>query len=348
MVEYASAAPTEADRSGDMPKALSCLVTGASGYVGGRLIPRLLDAGHTVRATARDAAHLTNRSWRTRVHTVSADLSDPSSLHAAMHGTDVVYYLVHSMGNAATSQGFVSEEAATATNAVTAARRAGVRRIVYLGGLHPPAKDSSEHLKSRTAVGEILMDSGIETVALQAGIVIGAGSASFEMIRHLTNTLRVMPLPRWVNRHRVQPIAIDDVLHYLTSAATAEVSSSRSWDIGGPEVMAYRELIEQYAHVAGLPSRRLFAVPGLSPALVGWTISRLSGLPNALVTPLVHSLRTDTVAHERDIDTIIDHPVGGLTPYRDAVAHALDDAGTDDDHPARLLATDPSWAGAKP
>ena len=195
-----------------------CLVTGATGYIGGRLAPRLLDRGLRRAGDGAKPRQAGRASpWRDRVEVVRGDLGDPDSLTTAFDGIDVVYYLVHSMG---TSPDFVAEEARSARNVVAAAQRAGVKRLVYLSGLHPAGRRPVPHLRSRTAVGEILLESGIETVVLQAGIVIGSGSASFEMIRHLTDRLPAMTTPKWVH-NKIQPIAIDDVLHYLTEAATA-------------------------------------------------------------------------------------------------------------------------------
>ena len=222
---------------------IRCLVTGATGYVGGRLVPVLLDRGHAVRALARNPDKLADAPWRDRVEVVRGDLGDADSLSEAFDGIDVVYYLVHSMG---TESDFVAAESRSARNVVAAGQRAGVKRLVYLGGLHPSGADLSPHLRSRVAVGEILLDSGIETVVLQAGIVIGSGSASFDMMRHLTNRLPAMTTPKWVH-NRIQPIAIADVLHYLAAAATADVPASRTWDIGGPDVMEYGEAMQEYA-----------------------------------------------------------------------------------------------------
>ncbi len=202
-----------------------CLVTGATGYIGARLVPRLLDEGHEVRALARDPGKLSDVPWRDRVEVARGDLGNLDSLIAAFDGIDVVYYLVHSMG---ASKDFAAEEDRAVRNVVTAARRTGVRRVVYLGGLHPEGRRLSEHLESRAAVGEALIESGIETVVLQAGVVVGSGSASFEMIRHLTDRLPVMTTPKWVH-NTIQPIAVRDVLYYLVAAATAPVPSSRTW-----------------------------------------------------------------------------------------------------------------------
>ena len=236
---------------------MRCVVTGATGYVGGRLVPQLLDRGHDVRAVARTPSKLANVPWRDDAKVVRGDLADADSLIAAFDGADVVYYLVHSMG---TSRDFAAEEERAADNVVTAARRAGVRRLVYLGGLHPSDAKLSPHLRSRTTVGEILLASDIETVVLQAGVIVGSGSASFEMIRHLTDRLPVMTTPNWVH-NKIQPIAVRDALHYLVEAATAEVPESRPWDIGGPDVLEYGEMMQIYADVAGLHRRAIVALP---------------------------------------------------------------------------------------
>ncbi len=291
-----------------------CLVTGATGYIGGRLVPRLLDAGLVVRATARDPDKLATAPWRDDVEVARADLTEPESLTEAFDGVDVVYYLVHSMG---TSKDFVAAERQSAHNVVEAAKKAGVRRLVYLSGLHPEGVELSRHLTSRTEVGEILIDSGIETVVLQAGIVIGSGSASFEMIRHLTDRLPAMTTPKWVH-NKIQPIAIDDVLYYLTAAATADVPSSRTWDVGGPDVMEYGDAMQGYADVAGLRRRIIVVLPFLTPTIASWWVGLVTPIPSGLARPLVESLECDAVMQNHDIDTVIPPPEGGLTGYRAA------------------------------
>ena len=303
---------------------IRCLVTGATGYIGGRLVPRLLDAGLQVRALARNPDKLAAVSWRDDVEVARGDLTDRDSLTAAFDGADVVYYLVHSMG---TSKDFVAEEKQSAQNVVEAAKAAGVRRLVYLSGLHPENADLSRHLKSRTEVGEILIDSGIETVVLQAGIVIGSGSASFEMIRHLTDRLPAMTTPKWV-RNKIQPISIDDTLYYLAGAATADIPASRTWDVGGPDVMEYGEAMQGYAAVAGLRRRLIVVLPFLTPTIASWWVGLVTPIPSGLARPLVESLECDAVMHNHDIDDVIPPPKGGLTGYRAAVAEALKGDGT--------------------
>lgn len=303
---------------------IKCLVTGATGYIGGHLVPELLGRGHKVRAMARKPAKLDDAPWRDQVEVVAGDLTKADSLVSAFEGMDVVYYLVHSMG---TSKDFVAEEKQSAHNVVDAAKRAGVRRLVYLSGLHPESKNLSRHLKSRTEVGEILIDSGIETVVLQAGIVIGAGSASFEMIRHLTDRLPAMTTPKWVH-NKIQPISIDDVLHYLAGAATAEIGSSRTWDVGGPDVMEYGDAMQIYADVAGLSRRLIIVLPFLTPTIASWWVGLVTPIPGGLARPLVESLECDAVMHNHDVDDVIAPPDGGLTGYREAVTEALRADGT--------------------
>jgi uncharacterized protein YbjT (DUF2867 family) len=327
-----------------------CLVTGATGYVGARLVPRLLDEGHRVRALARDPAKLADVPWRERAEVARGDLADVDSLIAAFDGIDVVYYLVHSMG---TSKNFTAEEDRSVRNVVTAARRTGVRRVVYLSGLHPENSKLSPHLESRKAVGEALIDSGIEAVVLQAGVVVGSGSASFEMIRHLTDRLPVMTTPKWV-RNRIQPIAVRDVLYYLVAAATAEVPSSRTWDIGGPDVLEYGDMMRIYADLAGLHKRYLIVLPFLTPTIASLWIGTVTPIPPGLARPLIESLECDAVMRNFDIDTIIEPPPGGLTGYRRAVSLALNRAthglpnatwASLRSEPAALLPSDPDWAG---
>jgi len=326
---------------------LRCLVTGATGYIGGRLVPRLLESGFAVRALARNPDKLANVPWRSRIEVARGDLSDASSLEAAFDDIDVVYYLVHSMGF---EKDFATEERRAAQNVVAAARRAGVSRIVYLSGLHPEGAELSTHLTSRTTVGEILIASGIETIVLQAGVVVGSGSASFEMIRHLTDRLPVMTTPKWVH-NKIQPIAIRDVLHYLVAAATCPVPKSRTWDIGGPDVLEYGEMMQIYAEVAGLHPRRILVLPVLTPRIAALWVGLVTPIPSGLARPLVESLHCDAVMDNHDIDTIIAPPEGGLTPYKRSVSLALariargDVETTWNTGTAAQLPSDPEWAG---
>ncbi|QBJ96260.1 SDR family oxidoreductase [Rhodococcus sp. ABRD24] len=331
---------------------LRVLVTGATGYIGGRLAPRLLAAGHTVRVLVRSPEKLRDVPWAKQVEILRGDLGDPDSLAAATKDIDVVYFLVHSMGGPAE---FVEVERIAATNMAAAAEASGVGRIVYLGGLHPEGTELSPHMRSRAQVGRILMDSGVPTLVLQAGVVIGSGSASFEMIRHLTNRLPVMTTPRWVN-NRIQPIAVRDVLYYLVAAADAPLPRSRAFDIGGPDVLTYGDMMKVYAEVAGLRRRRVLVLPVLTPRLAGLWIGLVTPIPSSLGRALIESLHNDAVAADHDIDDIIPPPEEGLTPYPQAVRLALRRiqhgevetswaSASPVGAPSDPLPSDPNWAG---
>lgn len=328
------------------------LVTGATGYIGGRVTPRLLAAGHRVRVLARSPEKLRDVPWVHQVQIARGDLTDPDSLSEAFADIDVVYYLVHSMGG---RHEFIETERSSALNVAAAAQAAGVGRIVYLSGLHPDTVELSTHLRSRTQVGQILMESGVPTMVLQAGVVIGSGSASFEMIRHLTNRLPVMTTPRWVN-NRIQPIAVRDVLHYLVAAAEADLPRSRSYDIGGPDVMRYGDMMKTYAEVAGLVKRRILVLPVLTPRLAGLWVGLVTPIPRSLGRALIESLHNDAIMSEHDVDDLIARPAAGLTPYREAVRLALGRIERGEVEttwanaspmgaPSDPLPSDPAWAG---
>jgi len=343
---------TETGRVDSPGRSLRILVTGATGYIGGRLAPRLVAAGHRVRVLARNPDKLRDVPWAGDVEVLRGDLGDPESLERAFQDIDVVYYLVHSMGGRGE---FLDAERRAAEHVAAAARSADVGRIVYLGGLHPKSAELSTHLKSRAQVGRILLESGVPTLVLQAGVVIGSGSASFEMIRHLSNRLPVMTTPRWVN-NRIQPIAVRDVLHYLVAAATAPLPRSRTYDIGGRDVLRYGEMMQVYADVAGLRRRRILVLPVLTPKLAGLWIGLVTPIPPSLGRSLIESLANDAVMDEHDIDEVIAPPHGGLTGYRDAVALALKRiergevettwaSASPVGAPADPLPSDPEWAG---
>ena len=242
-----------------------CLVTGATGYVGGRLVPRLLEAGFRVRVMVRHLERIRDLPWADQVQVAVGDAGDPAAISAALEGVDVAYYLLHSIQQGSELE---SEEARMARTFAEAASAQHVGRIVYLGGLAPetPPEKMSRHMRSRSQVGEILRSSGVPTCELRAAVVIGSGSASFEMLRYLTERLPAMITPRWV-RQRTQPIAIRDVLRYLVRAADLPPEVNRAFDIGGPEVMTYQAMMQRYAAVAGLPKRLILPINLLSPGL---------------------------------------------------------------------------------
>jgi uncharacterized protein YbjT (DUF2867 family) len=256
-----------ADRPGRAPLVA---VTGVTGYVGGRLVPELLAAGYRVRAVARNPERLRGRSWYDDVEAAVADAGEPAQIRAALDGVDIAYYLIHSLG---TGHAFEARDRHTALVFASAAREAGVGRIVYLGGLHPQGEELSPHLASRTEVGEILLASGVPTTVLRAAVILGSGSASFEMMRYLTERLPAMTVPRWVE-NRIQPIAVRDVLRYLVGSAAMPADVSRGFDIGGPDVLTYREMMQRYAAIAGLPRRLIVGVGVLTPRLSSLSCTR--------------------------------------------------------------------------
>ena len=294
---------------------MNCVVLGATGYLGSRLVPELLAAGHTVRAAARAPGKLADAPWRDDAELVTADVTEPSQVAAALAGQDVAYYLVHSLHRG----DFVERDRAAAHTVAREARRAGVRRIIYLGGISPTGQRLSPHLASRAEVGSILLGSGVPTVVLRAAVVLGSGSASFEMLRYLTERLPAMVTPRWVGT-RVQPIAVRDVLYYLTQAAErVPAAVSRGFDIGGPEVLTYRAMMRRYAAVAGLPRRAVIPVPLLTPWLSAQWVNLVTPVPRSIAVPLISSLVHEVVCHDHDIAAYIPDPPGGLTGFDEAV-----------------------------
>jgi uncharacterized protein YbjT (DUF2867 family) len=340
---------SSSDERGERPL---CLVTGATGYLGGRLVPALLADGYRVRCLVRDPDKLSGVPWAGQVELVTGDVLDPGSMRAACAGVDTFYYLVHSL----TVRGFASVDRRAALVTAEAAREAGVRRIVYLGGLHPDSGDGelSEHLGSRAEVGEIFLRSGVPSVVLQAAVIIGSGSASFEMLRYLTERLPVMVTPTWV-RSRVQPIAVRDVLHYLVAAPTLPAGVNRSFDIGGPDVLSYREMMQRYAAVAGLPRRRMLPVGLLTPKLSSHWLNIVTPVPRSVGAPLIGSLVHDAVRGEHDIDALVAPPEGGLIGYERSVQLALASitrgeraprwGRTSPELPSDPLPSDPDWSG---
>ncbi len=331
---------------------LTVAVTGVTGYVGGRLVPELLAAGHRVRALARNPTRLRGRPWHDDVEVVQADASDLVEIRAALAGADVAYYLIHSLGS---GRRFEARDRRTALTFAQAAREAGVRRIVYLGGLYPEGEALSPHLESRKEVGEILLASGVPTAVLRAAVILGSGSASFEMMRYLTERLPAMTTPRWVE-NRIQPIAIRDVLRYLVGSAHLPPEVNRSFDIGGPEVLTYRQMMQRYARVAGLPRRLIVAVPVLSPRLSSLWVGLVTPVPSGLARPLVESLVHEVVCDEHDIARYVPDPPDGLITFDRAVQMALTRIHDADvvtrwssasvaGAPSDPLPTDPDWAG---
>ncbi len=265
-------------------------VVGATGYVGGRLVPELLAGGHQVRCLARNPSRLRGVPWSRDVELVTADVLVKESLGPALQGVDVLYYLVHAMGH---TGDFAESDRIGAENTRGAAEAAGVARIVYLGGLGEDDPEMlSSHLASRHEVGRILAAGTVPVTELRAAVIIGSGSASFEMLRNLTDVLPAMICPRWVTKTLCQPIAIADVLHYLVAVIDRPADRSEILEVGGPTVVTYRDMMDRYAAIAGLRRRLIIPVPLLSPRLSSHWVNLVTPLPYGLARPLVDSLIT--------------------------------------------------------
>jgi len=337
-----------ADRAaGVLPGAL-VLVTGASGYVGGRLVAVLLERGYRVRCLVRTPAKVLSAPWRTSVEIVRGDVG--GDLGEAMAGVEAAFYLVHSIGSSAE---WAEHDRVVAENFRRAAKVAGIGRIIYLGGLGDHSSgDLSEHLASRQEVGAELAKGSVPVVELRAAVVIGSGSASFEMLRYLVEVLPAMVTPRWVDT-KCQPVAVRDVLHFLAESLTADVTG-RVLDVGGPEVLTYREMMAQYAEVAGLRRRIVVPVPFLTPGLSSRWIGLVTPIPPMLARPLIQSLVNDViVTGDAAADAMPIEQLG----YREAVGLALGRSISGDvptswakaelvgRPPAEPQPTDPAWSG---
>lgn len=298
------------------------LVTGATGYVGGRLAPRLLESGYQVRCLVRDPARLQGRPWSDAVEVVRGDVLEPETLAAAFQDVEAVYYLIHSMKS---SKDFHQRDLTAARNFGEAAREAGVERIIYLGGLIDPNSEPSEHLLSRQQTGEALREAGVPVTEFRAAAIIGSGSLSFEMVRYLTERVPVMICPRWVYT-RTQPIAIRDVLNYLVAALEVPESAGRIVEIGGTDVLTYGDMMLGYAQERGL-HRWLVPVPVLTPRLSGYWVHWVTPIPAEIAQPLIEGLRNELVVRDESAQQLF--PAIEPSDYRTAVRRALDrlDAG---------------------
>lgn len=302
-------------------KSLPILVTGATGYVGGRLIPALLDSGYCVRAMGRSLEKIGCRPWagHSRVELVQGDVLDLESLKEAAAGCRIAYYLVHSM--IAQKKKFVEADRRAAHNMVAAAAAAKLERIIYLGGLAGAANgDLSKHLESRIEVANILQAGPVPTTDLRAPMILGSGSASFEILRYLVERLPVMTTPRWVHSLN-QPIAIRNVITYLVECLKHEETTGQTYDIGGPDILTYRDLLDIYAEEAHLPKRLIIPVPVLTPKLSALWIHLISPIPASIAQPLTEGLTSDAVCTENRIQEIIPQK---LLTCRDAIRLALE------------------------
>jgi uncharacterized protein YbjT (DUF2867 family) len=326
------------------------LVTGATGYVGSRLVTALIADGHQVLTATRDPARLERMGWFEDVTAVTLDASDAESVHVTFDTAgpvDVVYYLVHAIGQ----PGFRDADRSAAGNVAAAAKDAAVRRIVYLGGFVPDDPDDgalSEHLTSRAEVAQALtIDGGPEVVWLGAALIFGAGSTSFELLRYVGDRFPVIPIPAWMD-NPIDPISIRDVLHYLVAAVDAGQVPAGAYDISGPDRTSYHALLKTYARVSGKWHTSLPA-PGVDTALASWVTSVALPVPDGLAADLVQSLDHPMQAAGPGLRDLVPDPPDGLVPVEEAIARALSsrrplpvNALADPHH---LADSDPAWAG---
>jgi uncharacterized protein YbjT (DUF2867 family) len=293
------------------------LVTGATGYIGGRLVQRLLEAGYQVRVLARNASRLQDRPWKTQVEVVEGDVLIPETLNEAMQGVSAAYYLIHSMMD---SDDFHNRDLLAAKNFGIAAKAAGVNQILYLGGLGDPEDGLSEHLNSRQQTGDALRQSGVPVTEFRAAVIVGSGSVSFEMIRYLTERIPVMICPKWVYT-RVQPIAIRDVLQYLVAAVDTLESLDKIIEIGGSDVMTYGDMMLEYAKVRGL-RRYLIPVPVLTPRLSSYWVHWMTPIPAKISRPLIEGLHNEVIVRNELAQKIFPQikPIDYQTAVRLALA----------------------------
>ena len=301
------------------------LVTGANGYIASRLVPRLVQGGHRVRALAREPLRLAGRSWLPDVEIMGGSTSDPASLAPALEGVHTAYYLIHNM---ASGRGYTDVEKESARRFASAAEKAGVEHIIYLGGLADPhAKNLAPHLRSRIETGEMLRQGGVPVTEFRAGVIVGAGSISFEMIRFLTECFPILPGPAWLRNH-AQPIAAGNVIDYLTAGLEERESRGRIYEMGGPDRMTYADTMLRYARSRGL-KRRLFTLPGIPIGLMARFVDWLTPVPFPIATALVGGLQSDSIVMDDGARTAF--PEITLLPYEAALQAAMADLA-----PARL------------
>lgn len=320
-------------------------VAGATGYVGGRLVPALLAAGYPVRCLAREPRKLDERPWRTsqNVSVLKGDLSEVDQLAAQLHGCSAVYYLVHSME--ATGGQYAERDRQLASNLAQAGARAQVRRIIYLGGLGEMGEGLSEHLRSRREVEGMLASTGVPVTTFRAAMIIGAGSASFEILRYLVERLPVMVTPSWVKTES-QPVAITDVLHWLVRCLDCPETIGRTLEIGGPDVLPYRDLMQVMAEELHLPKRLILSLPVLTPRLSSLWISLVTPVSFRIARPLAEGLRNRVVVTHGEAQRLMPHQALGV---REAIRQALQQVEANDVETrwsaAGPIPGDPQWAG---
>jgi uncharacterized protein YbjT (DUF2867 family) len=297
------------------------LILGATGFVGRRLLPELLKKGVRVRLLVRDTSKLHGAFSGEGVEVIKGDLVTGDGIEKALKDIRIAYYLVHSMGGRSIFQNreYADKDTRAAENFLRAADVSGLERIIYLGALGERGDGLSEHLKSRAEIADILSSGRAAATILRAAIIIGAGGASFEMLRYLVERLPVMVCPKWIDT-RIQPIVLRDVLQYLVGCLFNPDTRGMSYDIGGPEILTYREMMQQYAEARGLPERLIFRVPVLTPLLSAYWVDLVTPVPSGIAHPLIEGLKNEVVCRENRIEQLI--PIQ-KTPFQEGVRIAF-------------------------
>ena len=293
------------------------LVTGSTGYIASRLIPRLLDAGYRVRCLARDPIRLKGRSWFAHVEVVQGDVAIPSTLQAPFEGVHTAYYFIHNMSY---GHGYTELELESARAFAQAAQRAGVEHIIYLGGLADPEQHIAPHMRSRIETGRVLREGSVPVTEFRAGVITGSGSISFEMIRFMTELFPIIPGPLWM-KNKSQPIAIQNVIDYLFAALTNPDGRGQVFEIGGPDVETYGDLMLGYARIRGL-KRRMVLLPGVPLWFMAFGVDRMTPVPYPIAHALIDGLSADSVVRHADVLRVF--PEVRLVDYQSATKEALE------------------------
>lgn len=297
-------------------------MVGATGFVGGRLVPALLERGIRSRLLVRDPARLEQGIADNQdIEVLKGDLLSGEGLREALRGVHTAYYLVHSMGGKSLFRNmqYAGRDIEAAGNFMKAANAENIKRIIYLGALGEAGDELSEHLKSRAEVARILSSGTPETTILRAAIIIGAGGSSFEMLRYLVERLPVMGCPKWIET-RIQPIALRDVLDYLIGCLLNGDTSGKTFDIGGPDILTYRQMMQGYADARNLAPRLIFRVPFLTPLLSAYWVDLVTPVPSGVAHPLIEGLKNEVICRNNDVDKYIS---AKKTPFKEAVRIAF-------------------------
>jgi uncharacterized protein YbjT (DUF2867 family) len=308
------------------------LVTGATGYIASRLIPRLLASGYRVLALAREPRRLEARSWFNKIDIIQADVTTPSTLAHALDGIDTAYYLIHNMSR---GYGYTTHELDGARNFAKAAEKAGVKHIIYLGGLADPEGHIAPHMRSRIETGKVLREGSVPVTEFRAGVIAGSGSISFEMIRFMTELFPIVPGPLWM-KNKSQPIAIQNIIDYLVAALQNKNGQGQVFEIGGPDVMTYKELMLQYATLRGLP-RKMLLLPGIPLGFMAFGVGLMTPVPYLIAYALIGGLSADSVVKHPEALKVF--PEVKLINYDTATKDALEKT-----HPSHIERV---WVGRK-